>query len=476
MRKRRHSRLGAGSRRIAAASLGTTATASVPTERVDHSFWRSSSPKALLFRIKPLVVSSRSSGVGKRAVTRVAPTSSASRAASASTAAFASAPTSSSSLKTTSPSLRCAQPPTMRPSCQTVGPMLPVEVEQPLGVGAEVPVALLPAHRVGSSAGEEGDPRLGRGDRLERRRRARCPRRALQLDLDRLARGERPPRLAHRPAGPPLQVDDRRRAEGAQPAAGELGLGRVGLPAPQGRRGATNRRAPSGTGCSSTTRAGGRGRSAAPPPAGRARGSWRAAGRPTCPRRSRARVEPGDVPRELGARGLPALGEERERRAARSPRTRPRRRRSPSRRAASPAAAARCTRDARRCRRPARPPPARAGSTQIVRRIACMRTSVRSLVERRLDRGDRGLAHPRHARTGTPWPGRSSAARRARRRPRRRSPAFVPGARRWRTPSRARRSSMVIRLRHAPPIYHTPLGPGSGHALMQFVGVSQCKT
>src|SRR3984957_2337582 len=71
-------------------------------------------------------LSSRSSGVRNRGVTRFAPSQASSLAAWPETAAAPSAPMSSSSRTTTSPDPCCAQPPTTRPSHQTVGPMLPV--------------------------------------------------------------------------------------------------------------------------------------------------------------------------------------------------------------------------------------------------------------------------------------------------------------------------------------------------------------
>src|SRR5262249_29923289 len=95
-------------------------------------------------------VSSRSSGVRNRGVTRTSPIQPATSPAAASTAAVASLPMSSSNRYTTSPLARCAQPPTTRPLHHTVGPTLPDlsnragvwspryhdRCDQPIGVGS----------------------------------------------------------------------------------------------------------------------------------------------------------------------------------------------------------------------------------------------------------------------------------------------------------------------------------------------------
>ena len=164
----------------------------------------------------------------------------------------------------------------------------------------------------------------------------------------------------------------------AQPPPGELGLGRVDLPVREAAGKPRLEAAPSGTGCSSTSPAGGRGRSAAPPRAGRAPGSSRAARRPTDPGRSRAPCRgPGPPararrPRPLRARRATARTRARSRRSTPRPSSMPEFAEQPLQplRARVPRSlGARRLHDARDLQ---------ARSTHIVRRIACMRTSVRS--------------------------------------------------------------------------------------------------
>ena len=93
---------------------------------------------------------------------------------------------------------------------------------------AEVPAPLLPSHCRRVERGEQGRPG----------RRPRCrlqvvgehvAGRPVQVDRGVRDRGERASRLARRPARPPTNVRLARRAERAQPTAQELGLGGRGL-------------------------------------------------------------------------------------------------------------------------------------------------------------------------------------------------------------------------------------------------------
>ncbi len=88
---------------------------------------------------------------------------------------------------------------------------------------AEVPLALLPAHRCRVERGEERRRALRRGCRLQvvGEHISRAP---TEVDLDGSDGGERGARVTSGPAGPPPDVRLGRRAERGQPAAEELGL------------------------------------------------------------------------------------------------------------------------------------------------------------------------------------------------------------------------------------------------------------
>src|SRR5207248_10696898 len=108
-------------------------------------------------------------------------------------------------------------------------PDVATAVEERGAVRAQVPVARGPAHRGRVEGREERDPRLGFRYRFEVVR-ERDADDALKVDLGRAERGERLLGLARGPAGPPLQVGDRRWAERAQPAAGQFGARGIDVP------------------------------------------------------------------------------------------------------------------------------------------------------------------------------------------------------------------------------------------------------
>ncbi len=88
---------------------------------------------------------------------------------------------------------------------------------------AQVPLALLPAHRRRVERGEERGGRLGRSRRLEVVSEHDAGR-ATEVDLGVRDRRQRAARLARRPARPPAHVRLGRRSERGEPAAQQLGL------------------------------------------------------------------------------------------------------------------------------------------------------------------------------------------------------------------------------------------------------------
>ena len=160
--------------------------------------------------------------------------------------ARASEPTSSSSSAARSRRRAAAlQPPTTRPSHQIVGPALPFRSNSS-PVGAEVPLALLPAHRRRVERRQQRRPRLAAGSARGRRGAPAGP--AAEIDLCRPDRGERAARLSRRAArstiGWPSRLPGRTRS--SHRAAARPGRSRA--PSARAHRRATPRSAPIGTG------------------------------------------------------------------------------------------------------------------------------------------------------------------------------------------------------------------------------------
>ena len=192
-----------------------------------------------------------------RGLSLTSPTWAARRSARCSIAARASAPTSSSSRNRISPPAACAQPPTTRPSHQTVGDALPLRSNSSGPCSARYQSRSLPAHRRRVERGEQRGPGLDGFAGLGVIRQHE-PRRTVEIDLggfDALPA----PRASRRASSPPTSAGPRRvagpkaasqrRASSARAAAGSRVRAHCGLPALE--------RAPSGTGSTSTSRAGG---------------------------------------------------------------------------------------------------------------------------------------------------------------------------------------------------------------------------
>ena len=118
------------------------------------------------------------------------------------------------------------QPPTTRPSHQTVGPALPFVSKRIAAVRAEVPVALLPAHRRRVERRQERGRRLGAAAsaRGRPRARSRSPPSSSTSACGTAASAARVSRSG--PAGPPADVGLGGRAERREPAAEQLRLRR----------------------------------------------------------------------------------------------------------------------------------------------------------------------------------------------------------------------------------------------------------
>ena len=217
----------------------------------------------------------------------------------------------------------------MRPSHQTVGPALPVRCRRARPVRAEVPLALLPAHRRRVERGEERDPAPGDArDVGSRSSASTSPVAAAEVDLGGATAASAARASPSRPARPPLEVVRRSPARTAAASGGRARPARLGVEPGSGAAEPALRRRPSGTGCSSTSpRA-----PADDPPLGGEQESTRrrrSARPPNCrsPRRELLR-EPRHVRRELGRRTPPRAASSADRRRRRrdpaTPRRRPR--------------------------------------------------------------------------------------------------------------------------------------------------------
>ena len=173
-------------------------------------------------------LSSRWSGVGKRGMIRTPSIQAVSAAARASMAAAASGPDileqagHDLAVRALAPA---ADDAAIEPD-RRAG--VAVAVEQGRAVRPEIPVARGPAHRRRVEGRQERDPRVrARPSPVSRSSaitRPVVP--SLEVDLDRVERGEGPADGPERPAGPPAQVVGRAGTVGAQPALHQLGLGR----------------------------------------------------------------------------------------------------------------------------------------------------------------------------------------------------------------------------------------------------------